>query len=306
MTIILENLFTSIIIVIVITIVIIRLSSRNTKEQKSQDDFPNDARAQIKQVEKEYSKQWYDIAISHLSESDDEYALISNKENIYKLPVASDYSSYQEPLIDNERIKKFVEWAKNIKSTSGNSNLFDLMDHNCEIIAPEPTINGSFELLTDGGFFCEDFDAYGFEINRFNSTFNFEFDNKTWVNLLTEPNLFDWLNLVRRYDYIWDVDDENTGDFTYYLKDNGAEFIPMKGDVWDYWDAESQGANISEPVNIEVINEISYEDKIFMINEEDFMFSKKEKDHLITLLMASYKPSLMFKIIEEGNNLSKT
>ena len=306
MTIILENLFTSIIIVIVITIVIIRLSSRNTKEQKSQDDFPNDARAQKKQAEKEYRKQWYGIAISHLSESDDEYALISNKENIYKLPVASDYSSYQEPLIDNERIKKFVEWAKNIKSTSFNSNLFDLMDHNCEIIAPEPTINGSFELLTDGGFFCEDFDAYGFEINRFNSTFNFEFDNKTWVNLLTEPNLFDWLNLVRRYDYIWDPDDEAGGYFTYYLKDNGAEFIPMKGDVWDYWDAESQGANISEPVNIEVIDEISYEDKIFMINEEDFMFSKKEKDHLITLLMASYKPSLMFKIIEEGNNLSKT
>ena len=175
-----------------------------------------------------------------------------------------------------------------------------------QIIAPEPTINGSFELLTDGGFFCEDFDAYGFEINRFNSTFNFEFDNKTWVNLLTEPNLFDWLNLVRRYDYIWNPDDEAGGYCTYYLKDNGAEFIPMKGDVWDYWDAESQGANISEPVNIEVIDEISYEDKIFMINEEDFMFSKKEKDHLITLLMASYKPSLMFKIIEEGNNLSKT
>ena len=216
MSLVLENLFTSIIIVIVITIVIIRLSSRNTKEQKSQDDFPNDARAQKKQAEKEYRKQWYGIAISHLSESDDEYALISNKENIYKLPVASDYSSYQEPLIDNERIKKFVEWAKNIKSTSGNSNLFDLMDHNCEIIAPEPTINGSFELLTDGGFFCEDFDAYGFEINRFNSTFNFEFDNKTWVNLLTEPNLFDWLNLVRRYDYIWDPDDEAGGYFTYY------------------------------------------------------------------------------------------
>ena len=52
MTIILENLFTSIMIVIVITIVIIRLSSRNTKEQKSQDDFPNDARAQKKQAEK--------------------------------------------------------------------------------------------------------------------------------------------------------------------------------------------------------------------------------------------------------------
>ena len=283
----------TIIIIIGIVIAAFWLLSRNTKEQKSQDDFPNDARAQKKQAEKEYRKQWYDIAISHLSESDDEYALISNKENIYKLPVASDYSSYQEPLIDNERIKKFVEWAKNIKSTSFNSNLFDLMDHNCEIIAPEPTINGSFELLTDGGFFCEDFDAYGFEINRFNSTFNFEFDNKTWVNLLTEPNLFDWLNLVRRYDYIWDPDDEAGGYFTYYLKDNGAEFIPMKGDVWDYWDAESQGVNISEPVNIEVIDEISFKDEIFMINEEDFMFSKKEKDHLITLLMASYKPSLL-------------
>ena len=88
----------NIIIVICAILLIVWLVLRNTKEHKSQDDDFSDARALKKQAEKEYRNQWTDIAISHLSESDDEYALISNKENIYKLPVASDYSSYQEPL----------------------------------------------------------------------------------------------------------------------------------------------------------------------------------------------------------------
>ena len=83
------------------------------------------------------------------------------------------------------------------------------------------------------------------------------------------------------------------------MKDNGAEFIPLKGDVWDYWDYETRGTNIAEVVNIEVVDEISFKDAMFQVEEEYFIFSKKEKDHLITLLMASYKPSLMKRILEE-------
>jgi hypothetical protein len=76
----------------------------------------------------------------------------------------------------------------------------------------------------------------------------------------------------------------------------------MKGDVWDYWDAEMQGSNIDELVKIQLADEISFKNEIFLINEEEFMFSKKEKDHLITLLMASYKPSLLKTIMEAIDN----
>jgi len=76
----------------------------------------------------------------------------------------------------------------------------------------------------------------------------------------------------------------------------------LSRDVEYCWDAESQGFNIDELVKIQLVDEISYKDEIFLINEEEFMFSKKEKDHLITLLMASHKPSLLKTIMEEIDN----
>ena len=301
------DFFTSIIIVIVITILILWLLSRNTKEHKSVEDFPNDAHAQIKQLEKETRNKWWGIATSHLSESDDEYALISNKENVFKLPKTQDYSSYEEPLINNERLKKFTEWAKNKKSYMGSSNLFDLIDSGykskyptiLEVEVPH-LLSANFYLIykTGGAYFCEDFNAYGFEINRFKTTETIALNAEDCVKVLTNPNLFDWLDYIDNLDNF--SEDMAYGDFSYFLKDS-TEFIPKTGEAYDYFDSLPLGEE-SILLYCELISKISYKDEIFRINDEEFTFLKKEKDHLITLLMASYKPSLLRAIMEEIDN----
>jgi len=47
------------------------------------------------------------------------------------------------------------------------------------------------------------------------------------------------------------------------------------------------------------VNDISYKDEIFEINYKKFTFLKKEREHLIILLMASYRPSVIQSIIKE-------
>jgi hypothetical protein len=273
--------------------------SRNNKKNKPDEEDSYDGPKMARQAEKDYTSRWS----SNFDVTDEQYKLISNTENIYKSAAETDYKTYEEPLIDNKRIQKILEWAKNKKSKNKKNNLIDFINNDLDLITPEISVNLYFDLMNDGGFFCEEFNAYGFQINRFESPRRFEFNNETWVNLLTEPYLYDWSNASEwcEDDRIWG-DEQYGGNITYYLRENCAEFIPMKGDVWDYWDAEMQGSNIDELVKIQLADEISFKNEIFLINEEEFMFSKKEKDHLITLLMASYKPSLLKTIMEAIDN----
>ena len=274
--------------------------SRNNKRNKPDEEDSYDGPKMARQAEKDYTSRWS----SNFDVTDEQYKLISNTENIYKSAAETDYKTYEEPLIENKRIQKILEWAKNKKSKNKKNNLIDFINNNLDLITPEISVNLYFDLMNDGGFFCEEFNAYGFQINRFESPRRFEFDNETWVNLLTEPYLYDWTNFSVWFndESIWDADNYLRGDKTYYLRENCAEFIPLSRDVEYCCDAESQGFNIDELVKIQLVDEISYKDEIFLINEEEFMFSKKEKDHLITLLMASYKPSLLKTIMEEIDN----
>ena len=280
--------------------------SRNNKKNKPDKEDSYDAREMKKQAEKDYARKWS----SSFEVTDEQYEMISNTENIYKSAAETDYTTYKEPLIDDKRIQKFLEWAKNKKSSvtyfkNNKINLIDFINNDLDLITPEISVNLYFDLMTDGGFFCEEFDAYGFQINRFESPRHFEFNNETWVNLLTEPYLYDWSNASVWFndDSIWDSDNYLHGDKTYYLRENCAEFIPLQKNAEYWWDFETLGLNLDELVKIQLVDEISFEDEIFMINEEEFMFSKKEKDHLITLLMASYKPSLLKTMMEEIDNI---
>jgi len=275
--------------------------SRNNKKNKPDKEDSYDAREMKKQAEKDYARKWS----SSFEVTDEQYELISNKENIYKSASETDYTTYKEPLIDDKRIQKNLEWAKNKKSINKKNNLIDFINNDLDLITPEISVNLYFDLMNDGGFFCKEFNAYGFQINRSKSPRRFEFDNETWVNLLTEPYLYDWSNASVWFndDSIWDSDNYLHGDKTYYLRENCAEFIPLQKNAEYWWDFETLGLNLDELVKIQLVDEISFEDEIFMINEEEFMFSKKEKDHLITLLMASYKPSLLKTMMEEIDNI---
>jgi hypothetical protein len=274
--------------------------SRNNKKNKPDEEDSYDGPKMARQAEKDYTSRWS----SNFDVTDEQYKLISNTENIYKSAAETDYKTYEEPLIENKRIQKILEWAKNKKSKNKKNNLIDFINNNLDLITPEISVNLYFDLMNDGGFFCEEFNAYGFQINRSKSPRRFEFDNETWVNLLTEPYLYDWTNFSVWFndESIWDADNYLRGDKTYYLRENCAEFVPLQKNAEYWWEVETLGLNLDELVKIELADEISFKNEIFLINEEEFMFSKKEKDHLITLLMASYKPSLLKTIMEAIDN----
>ena len=293
---------------------------RNTKNNSHQDGDYFNAHEDIKRVEKASRKQWWGIAIQAIHDDDEEYKLISNKSNIYKLPKTIDLSLYVPPSFDNKKIQKLVEWAKSKKSKNGNQillNIFkeysqeanEVMYPRFEVIPPDLTFNLDVEAQTKGGFFCEDFQVYGFEINQFTTRPELHFDCEDLVMLLSSPELFDWIKYYLSgptvyssdCDDLWQSWEADEGSVTWYLEDDYSEFTPIKGEAWEYFEAEPM-VEYNFPIKIKMNGDISYKGKNFIINDEEFTFLKKEKDHLITLLMASYKPSLLRAIMEERDN----
>ena len=286
-------------IAILITIAIIAfwLFTKNAKKNRPSEEDSYDARVEGNNAMNAYRRQWY----SNFYVTDEQYELISNMENIYSLPKIQDFSSYQDPRSSDEQINKFIKWARNKKSKSQNSSLLENIIDDFDIYTSEISVNFDMEVQDDGGFFCEDFNAYGFCITRFKHSCNIDFTSEEWVKVLSEPKLFDWVHYS-------DWDDENMwtynyneGDVTHYLKENNAEFVPPSKNVHDYWDYEMQG-NMYELVKVQPEKDISYKGEIFKINDEEFTFLKNEREHLIILLIASYNDDLLELIISKINN----
>ena len=289
----------NVIYLILVAILAFWLLTRNAKKNRPSDADSYDAREEGNKAIKAYKNQWSGLGFH--SATDEQYELISNMENIYSPPKSQDFSSYQDPRISDEQINKFIKWARNKKSKSQNSSLLENIIDNFDIYTPEISLNFDMEIQDDGGFFCEDFNAYGFCITRFKNSCIIDFTFEEWVKVLSEPKLFDWIHYS-------DWDDEhmwaynyNEGHVTHYLKENNAEFVPPSKNVHDYWDYEMQG-NMYELVKVQPEKDISYKGEIFKINDEEFTFLKNEREHLIILLMASYNDNLLDSIISNENN----
>jgi len=253
------------------------------------------ARDLANQDEKYHRARWN----SDFSVSEKQYELISNKEKKYSGLEISKINTYKKPSTSDKDIKRFLKWASNKKSKNKESNLIVCINEPLKIVTPELWINCNFAIRTDGAFFCEDFNAKGFQISILNSyEIIFEFDNIDWVNLLTDTDVIDWHDKCNEEQNSGSSDllsDSFHGELSYYLEDD-SEFIPPEGEGADYWDCEFADSDV---VDIDLCEEIDFTDEIFEINDEEFTFLKNERDHLIILLMASYTPSIMQSIIKE-------
>ena len=72
----------------------------------------------------------------------------------------------------------------------------------------------------------------------------------------------------------------------------------------DYFEGNISGGSFSGPVAdgeqiLYCTVEVNYQDKEFNINGENFKFKESEKDYLAIILMASYKPSLLKRVLKE-------
>ena len=78
----------------------------------------------------------------------------------------------------------------------------------------------------------------------------------------------------------------------YYLKGNLAEFVPPgKNSEWHF--EEDIMGEYEELTNTMLADEIKLSDLVFKVNNEEFNFLEKEKDYLVTLLMATYNSNLL-------------
>ena len=103
-------------IAILITIAILAfwLFTRNANKTMPSDEDSYNAREEGNKALKAYRKQWY----SSFYVTDEQYELISNMENVYISPEKQDFESYQDPIISDEQINKFIKWARNKQSKS--------------------------------------------------------------------------------------------------------------------------------------------------------------------------------------------
>ena len=246
----------------------------------------------------------------------EDYKLISNKSNIYEIPKAIEFSTYKFPSLDNKEIQEFIDWAKSKKSHNKKQDLFNIFKEysreaiefshpRFEVFPPELTINLDIDGQSDGDFSCEDFQVYGFQINNYQVTSEVYFDCEELSLILSNPDLFDWVEYVNKHDEITESveyqEATDYGDCSYYLKDDCSEFIPINGEADEYFDFEPM-VEYDYPVKVSLTEDISYKGKIFTINDEEFTFLNKDKNHLVTLLNASYLPNIITLI----SSFSKT
>jgi hypothetical protein len=289
---------------------------RKSNKKISKNNNYGDAHEMANQAIKEGRKQWTGIAVNRIQEDDEAYKIISNKSNIYEIPKAIDFSTYKFPSLDNKEIKEFIDWAKSKKSKNQKQNLFNIFKEysqeanefsqpRFEVFPPELTINLDIDGKSNGGFFCDDFEVYGFQINNYQITSEVCLDCEELSLVLSNPNLFDWLKYLIKHDEITELEEYQSatdyGNRSYYLKDDCSEFIPINGEADEYFDFEPM-VDYDRPVKVNLTEGISYKEKVFIINDEEFTFLNKDKDHLVTLLNASYLPNIITLI----SSFSKT
>ena len=237
-------------------------------------------------AQKDHANKWN----SDFSVSKEQLELISSKDFFYKGLETQKIKIYNKPSISPENFQIFCNWAKDKKSINKKSHLLDYINETLKLVTPEIPILLDFALRTSGAFFCKGFNAIGFEISIFTLEVDFEFTNEEWVDLLTQPNVFDWEDKYSNEGPYIDLESiyENK---RYYLEENFAEFLlDDDSDIMDYWDYDESDYEIDE---IKLNSEITFENLVFKVSEEKFTFLSDEREYLIMLLMASNSPDFL-------------
>jgi len=238
---------------------------------------------------------------------------VGDLDNKFEIPPEPDYSQYKDPRITKARLEKFCEFAKNSDTKKdallhpikvNRSKLSKLITSNLDVSADNYIVEliGTYE--TDGEISSEDLDynLTVYEIEKHKVGIQPLLKNKEWVSVLNNPNLaeIDWKKYDSEYAYTYDypIDYGN-----YYLTEDDSK-VP---DEYYKFEPGICGGGFSGPIanSPEILYysdpEVIFDKEKIKINGTEFYFLKDEKEHLITLLMASYKPSLLKRILNELN-----
>lgn len=225
----------------------------------------------------------------------------------FKIPedVIYDIKSAKDSKVAKDKLNAFMVWIK-----QDNSKLLTAVKNNkyLEVVVPKLLIDVIHTVKTGGMIKSPEIDE------------NFSAYNITkWLCIafeqLSAKDLVNLLNYTHISEYVASEIFGDEGSWREYESELSSEFytegeslkVPeniIECEYGDYFTENISGGGFSGPVadggeTLYCTIDILIWDEKFSINGSDFKFKKSDKEYLITLLMASYKPSLL-KRIKEG------
>jgi hypothetical protein len=232
--------------------------------------------------------------------------LVESLEKKFQMPKDIIYKveELKDPVVSKKRLNSFIEWIK-----SKDSDLLAAItsSKSLALVIPGLTIDVTHTTKENGSIrspeLDDNFDAYRIvdwlcyayeELSNQNIVrlLNYEKIDEFVATAIFDPEDFydvSWREYVSEMDsvlYTEDEDLEVPEKFDYYFEGN-ISAGSMSGPIAD--DSEILYCTIS----------VDYQDKEIVINGSNFKFREDEKERLTTLLMASYKPSLLKRILAE-------
>ena len=211
----------------------------------------------------------------------------------------------KDPVVSKKKLDNFIKWAYGSSKNNKRPDLISFLNKSkkLEVVVPELSISISRIDKENGTMNIDLLDAYLFTYRTYSipETLYREFDNRKWVAIINNPNITDETcdeiygeNYEDRRDYNLDFNDTH---LKVYLKDENL-YIPYSSYNEVYDDDEGYSDDYGSCTNLYCIQNACFWEKNIIINGSKFKFKEDEKEHLITLLMASYKPSLLKRILK--------
>ena len=262
---------------------------RDDKWDNRNKEWPDEFIAQDQEIKKEKKEKMekngsYGDFVNSLSEK-------------FTLPKdIKDVEQIKDPVISKKRLENFIEWANTVSNNDRRkSNLVNSINenNNLEITIPELSVSITKFNKEDDALdidFLDESNPSIYMIVDANGTNHYELsDNRKWITAINNSNV------------TYDVCDDIYGEYGWTEFDSyDEEFYLKEGDFRIPDDMVGYGANYSDdPQTLYCVQEVYFWEKDININGGKFRFKKGDKEHLITLLIASYKPSLL-KRIKEG------
>jgi len=236
-----------------------------------------------------------------------------DKSKKFKLPETNDskHGQLAEPLprITQKRLDNLIEWARKKYSYDKKKKLSELMIINdleiklkvlseeipCKLLGYYETSgvikNNDFEFLSKR-IITQEFFADVYDDDNWLTLEN-------WVQVIANPETYPvyiWQDYDGQYSEDTDYDNVKPNLTTnYYLSIDETEYISKYGDTGNEFVTNT--GNENKLIGYKLVS-VEYPQDLYF-NEKCFGFKENEKEYLVTLLMASYKPSLLKRILTE-------
>jgi hypothetical protein len=206
----------------------------------------------------------------------------------------------KDPVISKKKLDNFIQWVHSISKDNKRLDLASLLNKNkkLEVIVPGLSISickiekqprTPYIECLDG----QDLDTYKIYYNCKYNCWEFS-DNRKWVTIINNPNVTDEVcdDIYENWD--WYINGVDSYEEKLYLEE-GDFYLPYNL-YSEHYDCDSDYLYQSV---LYCTQEVDFWKKSVVINGGKFKFKENEKEYLILVLMASYKPSLLKRILKE-------